>query len=416
MIWKSWSNPSLIGYLRSTRTQIRLLMPAVLAIVVVASGIRFLYAIFSYVPMGGLWAKDFFGIWSFAKFAAINPAVTIYDNSKLLDFQMDLGAAPRDLLPYPYPPFFLFLIFPFGFLSYYWGYALWSVLTFCFYFISSFYRRWRLSEILLVIFAPATLLNLNFGQTGFLSAALILGGFRFAGTRPALGGVLFGLASFKPQLGILIPIALISARLWRTLAAAVVTIAILVVASGLAFGLSIWPTWLEKLFPHAYAAGGVADRLKPTVTTNLVVLGVDLAVAQLVQISAAVVVAGVIWVFFRRGVTLLATAALLVGTFLATPYAFVYDMPMLTNAALMFIRHKDQTSRCLTVPEAAVLLLSLLLPAIMMETWRPSTITSIPLFLLLGLIVREFFRSREISRNNADRRGSFPHPGPVHKS
>jgi len=223
-------------------------------------------------------------------------------------------------------------------------------------------------------------------------------------------------ASFKPQLGILIPIALISARLWRTLAAAVVTIAILVVASGLAFGLSIWPTWLEKLFPHAYAAGGVADRLKPTVTTNLVVLGVDLAVAQLVQISAAVVVAGVIWVFFRRGVTLLATAALLVGTFLATPYAFVYDMPMLTNAARMFIRHKDQTSRCLTVPEAAVLLLSLLLPAIMMETWRPSTITSIPLFLLLGLIVREFFRSREISRNNADRRGSFPHPGPVHKS
>jgi len=126
----------------------------------------------------------------------------------------------------------------------------------------------------------------------------------------------------------------------------------------------------------------------------LAFLGVRSAVVQMAQISVAVLVAVVIWACFRRKVTLLAIAALLVGTILATPYAFLYDLPILTNAVLMFIRHKDQTDGSLTIPEAAVLLLSLVIPQITMETWRPAMFRSIPLLLLFGIIVRDLFRFR----------------------
>jgi hypothetical protein len=286
------------------------------------------------------------------------------------------------------------MILPLGLLPYYAAFAVWDVFTFSLYFVASFYRRWRPSSALLIALAPAALQNFATGQTGFLSAALILGGFRLVVNRPILGGILIGLASFKPTLGILIPIALISARAWRSLVAAVVTIAILVVASSLVFGWSVWPTWLAKLPAHAEWAKSVPEQFKPTITANLTFLGASLAVVRVAQISVAVLVALLIWACFRRGVTLLATAALLVGTVLATHYAFLYDLPIVTNAVLMFIRRKDQTNRSLTILEAAILLLSLVVPEITLETWRPAMFRSIPLLLLLGIIVRDLFRFR----------------------
>jgi len=336
---------------------------------------------------------DFFSIWSFVKFVFVSPVSEIYDNSKLLDFQMDLGAVPTER-PYPYPPFFLLMILPLGFLSFPLAFATWNILTFSVYFAASFYRRWRISAILLIIFSPAALQNFSTGQTGFLSAGLILGGFRFVANRPVLSGTLFGLASFKPTLGILIPIALISARAWRPLVAAFVTVAILVIISSLVFGWSIWPIWLAKLPAHAEWAKSVPDQFKPTITANLAFLGVRSAVVQVAQIAVVVLVALIIWACFRRGVNLLTTAALLVGTVLATPYAFLYDLPILTNAVLMFIRHKDEIKQTLTIPEAGILLLSLVIPQITMETWRPAMFRSVPLLLLLAVIVRELFRFR----------------------
>jgi hypothetical protein len=41
--------------------------------------------------------------------------------------------------------------------------------------------------------------------------------------RPYLAGSLFGLMIFKPQLGLLLPVALIAGRQWRVFAAAAAT-------------------------------------------------------------------------------------------------------------------------------------------------------------------------------------------------
>jgi Glycosyltransferase family 87 len=382
---------SLPFYRKLTR---RLATLGFLILLLVFTG-KWLDSIWADLRSGDIWSSDFFSIWSFAKFAIANPAVQIYDDLPLREFQMDLGATPRYTLPYAHPPFFLFYIIPFGFLPFYFAYGLWFVCTFAAYFIASCCQQQRCRlAILLTIFAPATIVTLAFGQTGFLSSALILGGFRLAANRPIISGALFGLASFKPQLGILIPIALISARLWRTVAAAVVTVLVLVLASGAAFGWSIWALWFAKLFAHADWVADMKTRLQPTIIASLITLGIDVSTARIVQAFVSVIVAILIWVCFRRGVTMLTTAALLVGTFLATPYAFLYDMPIVTNAILAVLRHKDQTNRDLTIAEILVLGLALIVPAIMLETWRLSVIRCLPLILLFGLIVWRIVRGR----------------------
>jgi hypothetical protein len=372
----------------------RLIITGGCALIFVAFAIVHFIKIYKRWSIGDMWGVDFFAIWSYGKFIFSKPFVEIYDNDILLDFQEDLGACPKCLLPYAYPPFFLFYILPLGVLSYYLAYILWLLGTGCCYFAASFDQQKRRYTAFLTIFGPATIASLVAGQTGLLSSALIVGGFRVVGTRPILGGILFGLASFKPQLGILIPVALVSARLWRTMAVACVTILVLVLGSGIFFGWSMWSLWVAKLLPHADWVLGVNDRYNPTITSNLISVGVELPIARIVQACVGLFVAITIWMCFRKGVTILATALLFVGTFLATPYALFHDMPMLTNAVLAVLRDEEQTKRLLTIPELIVLAATLILPVIMLETWRPAMLRSIPLIFLFGLVVRRILQSR----------------------
>jgi hypothetical protein len=204
---------------------------------------------------------------------------------------------------------------------------------------------------------------------------------------------LFGLASFKPQLGVLIPIALISAKLWRNLVAAGMTLLMLVGASSILLGWSLWPIWLAKVLSHLTYGLGVKTNYNPTIMGNLISLGVAPRLADILQLCAAAVVAIMIWLCFRRGATALATAALLAGTFLATPYAFIYDMPILTNAILVV---KYQMDRPLSVSTNVVLLLTLMLPGIITEVPQFGIMRNIPLLLFFGVTMWHVFGRREI--------------------
>ena len=58
--------------------------------------------------------------------------------------------------------------------------------------------------------------------------------------RPILSGILFGLLAYKPQFGLLIPVALLVAGQWRAMIAAGLTVIALTAAATLAFGTDIW--------------------------------------------------------------------------------------------------------------------------------------------------------------------------------
>ncbi|HEY2132320.1 MAG TPA: glycosyltransferase family 87 protein [Acetobacteraceae bacterium] len=105
--------------------------------------------------------------------------------------------------------------------------------------------RDRAFQIGAMILCPAAAVTATQGQNALLTAALLIGGFRLLPGRPILAGALLGLLTIKPQFWLLAPVALIAARHWRALGAAVATSLLLAGASAAVFGLDVWCIWIE---------------------------------------------------------------------------------------------------------------------------------------------------------------------------
>jgi hypothetical protein len=357
--------------------------------------------------------SDFFAQWSFALFSRLGPVGLIYNGDELHRFQVTLEPALRQTFPFPYPPSYLFAIWPLSFLSYGAAYLAWDGATLALFLWSVFGTRVRANLFWFVLLAPTTIITLVQGQNGLLTSALVVGGMRVMRARPVLGGVLLGLATIKPQIGILVPLALLGAGYWRTLAAACATASLLAIAGGAVFGWGLWVDWLEGLSSHAaYLDVSVGNYLKPGIMANLVLFGMAVPVAHAIQAGIGVVVAAIVFLCFRRGPTDLSIAVLQAGTFLAMPYVFRYDMPMLANAILLMARDRRGSGETVNVIEAVVLFLGLMAPAITTVTTRFFYLSGLSLLLLFGLAVWWRLRSAAYRRELTGATWVRPRTGP----
>src|ERR1700758_636087 len=118
-----------------------------------------------------------------------------------------------------YPPFFFAVAFLVAALPYAWGLALWLMTSFAAYLATIRAILPRPETLLVGAAFPAVFINIGHGQNGFLTAALLGGALRFPDRRPWLAGVLIGLPAYKPQFGVMIPVALIASRRWSSMAA-----------------------------------------------------------------------------------------------------------------------------------------------------------------------------------------------------
>ena len=201
---------------------------------------------------------------------------------------------------------------------------------------------------------------------GFVIAGLEVAGLRLSRTRPLLAGVLLGFSAVRAPLATLLPVALVAARLWRTLAAAAATVAAMAVASALAFGGEIWWRWAEAV-PRLGAPGSQRAILAmmPTVAGNLTLLGAGERAIASAQLGAAAAAAWAVWHAFHRGAGEAAIAALLAAGFLATPYAMIGDLPLLAAAVLLLIGQRTNSGVALHPLELVVLGLAVWLPRLM---------------------------------------------------
>src|SRR5712691_3634446 len=183
---------------------------------------------------GGL--GDSFALWSGGRFGGDHAAAAIYDPLALRSAQLALGMDPGASYPFAYPPSFLLLLWPLGQLPGALACAVLILVSLPLYLWATVGGKWWSPALLAGLAAPTTAIAIVSGQSGFLAAALLAGGIRLAAANPAAGGVLLGLLSYKPQLGLLVPVALVAARLWRTLAIAGLTALFLVAATSLLFG------------------------------------------------------------------------------------------------------------------------------------------------------------------------------------
>jgi hypothetical protein len=319
---------------------------------------------------------DFFAIWSYARIAFAGHAADLYDAARMHDAQLALGLptaqvlglSPSTAMPFAYPPVFLLLLWPLALLSYSVAACVWLGGTLALYAWAVCGRARPLwLFVVFAIVAPTTAVNLSFGQSGFLSAALLIGGLRLVDARPVLAGVLFALLAYKPQFGLLVPVALVAARQWRCLVSAGVALVVLAGATVMAFGAAIWVEWLGSL--PAYAAWfdqhTRSAGLRVSVRDTLRMLGIAPDAAALAQALAVVGGLVVAWVSFRRDRGELAVATVVAATCLAAPHALVYDMVMLTGAVLLYMQYRRQSGAAFSLLDIAIILLTLAVPAAM---------------------------------------------------
>ena len=262
-----------------------------------------------------------------------------------------------------YPPPYLLLCLPLALAPYFVSLIVWLAATGAAYW--RVLRAWagpRLDAAVLLAF-PAFLVNAGHGQNGFLSAALIGAGALRLERRPIVAGLLFGALVYKPQLALMIPIALIASRRWTTFAAAALSAAALCAASCLIWGDSVWRGFFDAS-PLARAAlehNLVGNEKMQSVFAAVRLLHGPLALAYVAQgLTALAAAAALFWVQRRdfRGPS--EAPALVAATLLASPFLLDYDLTLLAFPLSYLAR--EGFERGFAPFEKSVLVLAYLLP------------------------------------------------------
>jgi hypothetical protein len=279
---------------------------------------------------GRPFGDDWVNYWSGAFLALHGRAAEIYDLHAFHAFQETIVGSPLTGYHYSYPPVLLLLSAPLALIPYVPALFVW--LSASWY---AFYRALRLAmpgggALLLSLATPAVFVNAIGGQNGTWTAALFGGALSLLERRPIIAGTLLGLLIYKPQLGLLIPVALLAGRHWRAFAAANVTVGALLGLSWLVFGPELWAHYLRNLtlLRHVILedGSGVWHRFV-SVFVAARRLGAPVEAAYLIQgITGALACVAVAWVWLRETRANIKNAVLLLGTCLATPYLQDYDL------------------------------------------------------------------------------------------
>src|SRR6202795_467713 len=146
-----------------------------------------------------------------------------------------------------YPPFFFTVAVMVAAVPYAWGLAIWLAASFAAY-LAALRAILPGPETLLIAAAfPAVFVNIGHGQNGFLTAALLGGALHWLDRRPWLAGVLIGLLAYKPQFGVLIPVALLAGGRWSCIAAAAASVAALLAVTTVTLGGDIWQAFADSM-------------------------------------------------------------------------------------------------------------------------------------------------------------------------
>lgn len=285
---------------------------------------------------------DFASFWAAGRLVlAGTPALAWNIDAHEAAMAVALGVV-NGIMPFPYPPPMLLLVTPFALTPYGVAFVLWVGSTLALY----LWQARRLAPTALVAAQPAVLINLLIGQNGFLTSGLLLGGADRLSRSPFTAGLILGVLIIKPQLALMLPVAVVAGRHWRAAAGAVVSAGTLLVLSWLLFGAASVAAFAALL--PAYADWMEAGRFDWTEFASIFalgqVLGIDQTVAMGGHILVALGAAAWCWRAWSKDapgkVAVLCAAGLL-----ASPYLQAYDtLPMLAPVAYLAQRRPWQAA------------------------------------------------------------------------
>ena len=217
--------------------------------------------------------RDFLNLWMYGVAAFEADPARYYDLVTYNDALAHMLGPGYPGQNWPNPPTALVVMAPFGLLNYFPALFAWfSVSGLAFYLAG---RRevsdWRTLAIVLV--SPAALMCVLSGQSSLLTTAALLAIFASLDKRPIAAGVLIGLLTVKPQLGILFPFALIASGRWKVFSAAAATALALLAASVAIGGIEGWQDYITKALPLQREvlqdAAGTAMPFQPSIFMNI---------------------------------------------------------------------------------------------------------------------------------------------------
>jgi hypothetical protein len=371
-------------------------------------------AIFLYMYMVGIWLLDSNGVPSYNNFtnmwiagtqalhgdaaAAYNPS----EHIKAQDVLVGTGHARFSL--WPYPPTYFLILAPLAILPYVAAFLTWGLLTLLGCIVVVYLVVRRRPAIALALASPFAVWNGLAGQSGFLTASLLGASLLALERRPVLAGVFIGCLTYKPQWGILIPVALVAAKQWRAFASAVAATALLVGASIIAFGTGPWEAFPRELLAQAGTNLSVDPdilnhRFDPrgqwqyhqTMFGLIRALHGGASLAWVAQGIATIGGAAIVYFVWRSPVRYaLKAATLSAATLIATPYAFGYDMAAIAIPVAFLA--KDQIERGFLRGEQALLLI--LFGASMLCNLEPLPLEPVVVIALLWIILCRALRPR----------------------
>ncbi|MGB6537376.1 MAG: glycosyltransferase family 87 protein [Xanthobacteraceae bacterium] len=336
--------------------------------------------------------RDFLNIWMGGRAAFAGGPAAWFDVDAY-NAAIRALLAPNPLNDYryywSYPPDIELFTWPFGLMPYLMAYVSWSVLGIV-AFVATAARVGGIERknLPFLALAPAVAVTVFFGQNGLFTAALLIGGLAMLERKPILAGVLFGVLTLKPQLGILLPIVLLLRGRWRTIAAAAATAVVLIAVTALLYGPEIWIEYLRKVgAQQTWVLDHAGGNLVPSALYAARELGLSFPVAWTAQIvESALALAAVVWTFARRRDEVLSWALLSTAIFLFTPYSYCYDMVVLAWVAALLRQRNDNSAF-----DHCLILAVWVLPVAMM-------LVGVTLHVPLGIIVLPLFVARLVWR------------------
>ena len=290
--------------------------------------------------------RDFVNYWSGAKLAAQGIAAKAYDLEFYAAFQREQTVPNASLRWYGYPPVAMLMSLPLALTGFLTGFILWTLAGYAI--ISAMLSRdlgWRWGT--LAAFAtPAALMNTVSGQNGAFSAAFLAGGILQLNKRPWLAGILFGALCFKPHLAVLVPVALAAGGYWRSFIAAGICAVGLCGASYLMLGADSWAGFARNAPINVHlleTMTGFWPRM-PTPFTSVMIAGGTTMMAYGAHIASPLSAISITACVWRGNASLrVKGAALILATFVTTPYAWDYDLISITFAVVWLVMEARET-------------------------------------------------------------------------
>ncbi len=243
-----------------------------------------------------------------------------------------------------YPPHYLFFIIPLGYLSYFAAMTAFLASGFAIFTLSARAYLGGLDAKKLALLIPFSVCILFSTQNGFITGALFLLALHWRDHRPVLAGIMLGLLTIKPQLGLLLPVLFLLEKRYLAIFSASVTCALAIFVSILVFGWDNWLGYIQYNLPYMkivmWEWQGSFLKLMPSWFASMRVWGAESATALAAHMLFALAALSVT-ALYRKNLSTIAQRSIVVTllTFLVMPYFYVYDVgPLVVVSAAILSR------------------------------------------------------------------------------